>query len=446
MEGKRVLVLGLGRSGRSAARFLAERGARVLAADERPAEALEGLGELDERIELALGRPFPDAEGFDWIVPSPGIPIGRWRESAARAVGDVELAWRALSVPVVAVTGTNGKTTTTRLIEAMLRSAGLRAEAAGNVGRPALELVGRPLDVAVLEVSSFQLEATRAFRPRVAAILNVAPDHLDWHGSFEAYAAAKARIVSNQADDDVAIANAADPRARAIGSRAAGRRFEFRAQGGTVAEGAWWDSGAAVLRIGGEMLRVPLDALATGTAPPVDDVLAALLAVRALGVDPAKAARGLATFELGPHRGQEVARGGGVGWLDDSKATNPAAAIHALAALAGPVVWIAGGRAKGVDLLPLADFAAGRVRAAILLGEAADALDAALADRVPTRRVSQIEEAVQLAGTLARPGDRVLLAPGCASLDQFQSYEERGERFGHAARAWSARVEGGKGR
>jgi UDP-N-acetylmuramoylalanine--D-glutamate ligase len=169
-RGQRVLVLGLGVSGRSAARFLAARGAEVMAADERPRADLDDLSELGAQVELSVGRAFPDPDGFDLVVPSPGVPSRRWSASSAPVLGDVELAWRALAVPVVAVTGTNGKTTTTLLIEAMLRAAGWRAEAAGNLGRPALELVGHPLDVAILEVSSFQLEAVRAFRPRVAVI------------------------------------------------------------------------------------------------------------------------------------------------------------------------------------------------------------------------------------------------------------------------------------
>ena len=430
LDGQRVLVLGLGRSGRSAAGFLAAHGARVVAADERPVERLEGLDAL-AGVELSLGRPFPDAAAFDLVVPSPGVPPARW-SSAQRALGDVELAFRFLSVPVVAITGTNGKTTTTELVRRLLAAAGLRAEAAGNIGRPALELVGRPLDAAVLEVSSFQLEAVDEFRPRVAVVLNVTPDHLDRHGSFERYCEAKARIVARQADDDVAIANGDDPAARAIAERSAGRRWLFRARG-PVPRGAWYDAGQAVLQLDGETLRLPLEAHGDA-APPVDDVLAALLACRGLGADVAKAATGLVGFEPPPHRRELVARLGGVSFVNDSKATNPTAAMLALEALANPAIWIAGGRGKGSPLGPLADLAARRARACVLIGEAADEIERALAGRIPTRRAHDLEEAVSIAGSLAEPGDTVLLSPACASFDQFRDYEDRGERFRAAVR------------
>ncbi len=445
--GQQVLVLGLGRSGRSAARWLAERGARVVAADESPAppggpdashdpdEALRQLG-----VELRVGTPFPDPADFDLVVPSPGVPRARWADRARRALGDVELAWRALSVPVVAITGTNGKTTTTALTAHLLCAAGLRAETAGNIGRPALELIGRPLDVAVFEVSSFQMEAVEAFRPRIAVILNLAPDHLDRHGSLAAYAEAKAQLFVRQGAGDTAIGNADDPDAMAIAARSPGRHWWFRTRG-PVDHGAWWDAGQAVLRDArpGERdtpLRVSLDAITGAAAPPIDDVLAALLVCRALGADVAKAAEGLVDFQSPPHRREWIADHAGVAWVNDSKATNPAAAALALEAVAGRAVWLAGGRGKGLDLRPLADTAAARVRACVFFGEEADALEAAMAGRVPVQRATDLEEAVARAGTLARAGDTVLLSPACASFDQFRNYEERGTRFREAALAW----------
>ncbi|HSJ97118.1 MAG TPA: UDP-N-acetylmuramoyl-L-alanine--D-glutamate ligase, partial [Myxococcota bacterium] len=413
--GQRVLVLGLGRSGRSAARWLAERGARVVAADEDEARARAAAEELRASgVEAHAGAPFPDPADFDLVVPSPGVPRARWAERARRALGDVELAWRALSAPVVAITGTNGKTTTTELTARLLCAAGLRAEAAGNIGRPALELVGRPLDVAVLEVSSFQMEAVEAFRPRVAVVLNLEPDHLDRHGSFAAYAEAKAQLFVRQGAGDTAIGNGDDPHAAALVARSGGRRWLFRTRG-AVEAGAWWDAGQAVLRDGAETLRIALDGLAAAgpAAPPLDDVLAALLAARALGADVAKAAEGLLGFTPPPHRRELVAEHAGVAWVNDSKATNPSAAALALAALRGPAVWIAGGRGKGLDLRALADAAAPRVRACVFLGEEAPALEAAIAGRAPVRRVADLAEAVTIAGALARPGDTVLLSPAC---------------------------------
>jgi UDP-N-acetylmuramoylalanine--D-glutamate ligase len=427
-RGQRVLVLGLGVSGRSAARFLAARGAEVMAADERPRADLDDLSELGAQVELSVGRAFPDPDGFDLVVPSPGVPSRRWSASSAPVLGDVELAWRALAVPVVAVTGTNGKTTTTLLIETMLRAAGWRAEAAGNLGRPALELVGHPLDVAILEVSSFQLEAVRAFRPRVAVILNVTPDHLDRHGGFEAYVAAKARILENLAHDDETVLNGDASVVRGLASHSRARAWWFR-RSEPVERGAWWDHGAVVLRDPPETLRLPVDAGDTACALPLDDVLASLLCCRALGADVDAAAKALVAFRGPPHRREIVSRRAGVVWINDSKATNPAAAIHALEGSACPVVWIAGGRGKGADFQRLVEVAARRVRAAVLLGEAADALEALLRGRVSTSRATDLEEAVGVADRLARPGDAVLLSPACASFDQFRDFEERGERF-----------------
>src|SRR5262249_18535666 len=241
LAGKRVLVLGLGISGRSAAAWCAERGARVVAADERPADALAEA--VPPGVEPWLGRAFPDPAEFDVVVPSPGVPPERYRTRAARVCGDIELAAAALAVPIVAVTGTNGKSTTTALVTEMLRSAGLRAAMAGNVGTPALSLVGMPLDAAVLEVSSFQLETTEHFRPAVAVVLNVTPDPLDRHHTLESYVAAKARILANQRPDDWAVLNEMDEWYARFHAAARGRVLPFRAIG-VPARGAGVDAGS----------------------------------------------------------------------------------------------------------------------------------------------------------------------------------------------------------
>ena len=243
---RRVLVLGLGVSGRSAAAFCAAHGAEVTAADERDPAKLPGLDALDARIALSVGRPFPDPADFDLVVPSPGVPPARYRARAKRVWGDVALAYRALPVPIVAVTGTNGKSTTTMLIEALCNEAGLRARAAGNLGPPALGLVGAPLDVAVLEVSSFQLETVESFRPKVAVVLNVTPDHYDRHPSFEDYAEAKRRILSTQRPDDTAVLGVDDACVRRFAESAPGRVLAFSTRG-PVARGAWLDAGDVVL-------------------------------------------------------------------------------------------------------------------------------------------------------------------------------------------------------
>jgi UDP-N-acetylmuramoylalanine--D-glutamate ligase len=428
LSGQRVLVLGLGISGRSAASFCASQGAEVVAVDERPASQLEDLGGLPSRVTLRLGEPFPDAANFDLVVPSPGVPRERYQACARRAWGDVELAFHALTVPVVAVTGTNGKSTTVCLLAGMLRAAGLRALAAGNLGVPALSLVGQPIDVAVLEVSSFQLETTDAFRPRVSVLLNLSEDHLDRHGSLQDYTAAKRRIFTRQEADDVAVLNGDDPRVTALqeGIRAEIRHFRRF----TPSErGAWWDGGAIVLRDGGEDVRLNLEGVQPRGGHQRENALAALLAATAAGADPSKAVRALASFKGLPHRGELVRRIGTVEWINDSKATNPGAALAALTGQDAPVIWIAGGRDKGLSFEALATGAQGRLRSALLIGEAAEKIAGALTGRVAFELVETLEAAVHRAHALARPGDVVVLAPACASFDQFSGFEDRGHQF-----------------
>jgi UDP-N-acetylmuramoylalanine--D-glutamate ligase len=432
LHGQRVLVLGLGLSGRSAAAWCAERGAHVVAADERPADTIETP--LPAGVETWLGRPFPDPADFDLVVPSPGVAPERYRSRAARVCGDVELTGAALAVPIVAITGTNGKSTTTTLVAAMLRAAGLRAEAAGNVGVPALSLVGRPLDVAVLEVSSFQLEATERFRPRVAVVLNLTADHLDRHHTVEAYAAAKRRVLENQKGDDWAVLNAADPWFAYFADAARGQMLPFHA-GGLPERGVGFDAGSLVVRDDDEPpRRFAFDWRQPG-AHNRENAVAAAAAVFALGADLARALAALPTFRPLPHRSELVAICSGVDWIDDSKATNPGAAQRALEGSPRPLVWIAGGRAKGLDLAPLAATARDRIRAAVLIGESAPQLERALRAGPPCYLELSIEDAVRRAAQLAAPGDIVLLAPGCSSLDQFENFEERGRRFRDAALA-----------
>ncbi len=434
-----VLVIGLGVSGRSAARWCAERGARVVAADERTHAELGDLGDLTDRVELSLGRPLPRSSGFDLIVPSPGVPPERYREGARRVWGDVELAFRALRVPVVAVTGTNGKSTTVRLIEAMLGAAGLRAQVAGNIGRPALSLAGEPLDAAVLEVSSFQLETTDAFQPHIALILNVTPDHLDRHHSFDNYVSTKARLLARQEARDIAVLNFDDPVVRGLAGSARARVIPFSRQG-PLEIGVFLDGGRIVLRSEEETIAAPVDALSLPGLRGIhnlENVLAALAAVWGLGADVAEACTALLDFAGLPHRCEEVVFARGIRFVDDSKATNPGAAARSLESFSGSVVWIAGGRAKGADFEALADTAVKHARSALLIGEAAPALETALSGRIPAIRCESIEEAVKRGAEAARPGDVVLLAPACASFDQFSSFEERGDRFQRAALRWA---------
>ncbi len=435
--GQDVCVLGLGMSGLSAVDHLVKRGARVVAADERAPDAIPHLDRVPGDVSLHVGKAFPDLADFDLVVPSPGVPAARYEAQARRAWGDIELCYRALSVPIVAVTGTNGKSTVVRLIEAMAQGAGLRARAAGNLGIPALELVGAPLDLAILEVSSFQLESVEAFRPRVGLLLNVSPDHLDRHGDLAGYLAAKARLFARQQVGDTAIVNQDDPACAGLALPEGVTRLAF-SRGNPVEAGAWLDGNAIVLRRDGRTLRFPLDGLETFLAQP-DNLLAALLALSTFDVDLAAAIRALASFEGLPHRCETVGEVRGVRYVDDSKATNVGAAARALEGFDRPIVWIAGGRHKGGDLSVLAEKSTGRVRRALLIGEAAEVLAATLDGAVACECVGDLDTAVARAAAIAHEGDVVLLAPACASFDQFANFEARGRAF----RAAVERLEGG---
>ena len=431
LKNQKVLVLGLGRSGRSAANFCAQRGAQVCAADERA--DLDTNLSLSDGIEVRLGKAFPDPAGFDLVVPSPGVPPERYRASARRVWGDIELAGRALPVPIIAVTGTNGKSTTVMLIESMLKACGLRALAAGNLGKPALDLLGEPLDVAILEVSSFQLETVETFRPHVAVVLNISPDHMDRHGDLEAYAAAKKKLIEQQHPDDIAVLNEDDVRVRqfAADTRARILPFSRHAETSSQASGAriWLDLGQAVLSEHGKQTRLPLTHAESLGEAHLDNVLAALAAVWAFGADPARALDALIDFKLLPHRSEHIATHKGVRFINDSKATNPGAAQRALESATSPLLWIAGGRDKGLSYRSLAEAARGRVRTALLIGEAAQKIESELDGTVPCLQMENLEEAVLRAAALAREGDVVLLAPACASFDQFKNFETRGECF-----------------
>ncbi len=426
LAGKRILVLGLGASGRSAATFCAERGATVVVADERKTVSVP---EFPRSVSVVLGS-IPAREEFDIVVPSPGIPPARYAGATGPVWGDVELAFQALRVPVIAVTGTNGKSTTVLLLEALLRELGFRVRAAGNLGVPALSLVGEALDVAVLEVSSFQLETTETFRPKVGVLLNFSPDHLDRHGSLDAYAAAKARIFAAQGPDDFAVVNGDDPRCVEIARSGSAQRLRFtRADS---AADAWWDGDVACLRTAAGVVRIPLSAEDTSRTPR-QNLLAALLCLGANGCDPAAAISALPAFEPPPHRLQRVGRPNGVLFVDDSKATNPAAAAAALEALPGPLVWIAGGRDKGLPFADLMRVASQRVRHAVFYGEAGPSLLGA-ASALTAEFESLFRDAVLRAYAAAEPGDTLLLAPACASFDQFASFEDRGDAFHALAR------------
>ncbi len=449
---KNVLVVGLARSGLAAANLLLSRGARVRVTDLAPAEKLsERLSRLEGPVRLRLGEHrLGDFLESDLIVVSPGVPHDQECLVQARRRGvpvwpEVELGYRFLEGDFIGVTGSNGKTTTTTLIGELLRQAGRDAEVAGNIGKPLSQLArhGGGYRTYVLELSSFQLEAIDRLRCRHAIVLNVTADHLDRHGDLERYAAAKERIFNRQQPGDFAILNGDDTVTAAM----AGRRTSkvvFFSRRRQLEEGVFIDPQGRV-RVSWDGRNEPL--LEAGEvrlrgSHNLENVLAATAAGFLSGVSAAEMAGCFRTFAGVEHRLEHVARIGGVEFYNDSKATNVDSACKALEAFPEPLVAILGGRDKGADFRTLRPALEGRVRTALLLGEAAPKLEAALAGAVPLERCTSVPAAVRRAFALARPGDIVLLAPACASFDQFEDYEHRGRVFKEAVRELARQREG----
>ncbi|HEX4941821.1 MAG TPA: UDP-N-acetylmuramoyl-L-alanine--D-glutamate ligase [Actinomycetota bacterium] len=440
--GERVVVVGAGVAGTSAARVLSSEGASVLVTEARSATDVPALAELEAHgIEVRAGGH--DPHHFDdatLVLVGPGVPpdaaVVRWaRDRGLPVWGEMELGARLARRPYLAVTGTNGKTTVTSMIESCLRAGGLDALACGNIGLPFPEAAVQDRDVLVVEVSSFQLALQESFHPSISVLVNLAPDHLDWHGSLEAYVDAKRRVYARQSGTDVHIGNRDDPVSAAISAAAPCEIRWFRS--GPPVDGEVGFEGDELIARLDRIHRLGLvDAEAAGAH---EDAAAAAAVALAYGVEPTVVAAALASFRPGPHRGEVVASVDGVRFIDNSKATNVHAAAAAIDA-AGSVVLIAGGRAKGADLSPLREHAGG-VRAVIAIGEAAADVVEVFDGIAPASTADSIEDAVRDAFAAARPGDAVLLAPACASWDQFRSYAERGDRFAAAAR--SLRAEAG---
>ncbi len=433
---RHVLVLGMGRSGAAALDLLLRKGARVSAYDRDPA-ALADLSEAVTRIDRAEPPAFSD---YDAVVASPGFALS----SAPELIPEVDLAAEFLDVPIVGVTGTNGKSTVTVMIGEMLRASGFETGVGGNLGTPLCEFVDRPeLERLVAELSSFQLEHARKLHVRVAVLTNLAPDHLDRHGTYEAYGAAKARLAELLGPHDTVVANLDDPWAEAVARSATARSFGF-SERRALDHGAFvGDSALVVVRDGVVRLRATLASLSGAARAPLANALAASAAALAMDAKPEAIAAVLTSFQGLPHRVSEVCIRNRVRCVDDSKATNPAAAAASLAAQDAPVVWIAGGRNKGLEFSPLV-LAAGRARAVVVYGESAPELARAFAGAMDVVSSCKLESAVREAAARAHPGDVVLLAPACASHDQFRSYEERGERFAELVRALPEGTTGGE--
>jgi UDP-N-acetylmuramoylalanine--D-glutamate ligase len=430
---KRAIVVGLGRSGVAAARLLCAQGVDVIGTDVAPLERLSSaVSELSIPVIAGghVGVPFGEV---DLIVVSPGVPwlaeLARAADRGVEVIGELELACRYIDAPMIAVGGTNGKSTVTTLTALILEQAGFRSFAGGNLGTPLSEAVGGDWERLVVEVSSFQLERVCRFKPEVSVLLNITEDHLDRYPSFLAYAAAKGNAFARQDPDDFAVVPQGDVLCEGQARRGRARLLTFGHAGDfrTV--------GRAIVDVA-TRIEYSLEGSRLHGAHNVSNAAASIAAARALGADEAAVRRALAQFEPLGHRMALVAERSGVRYYDDSKGTNVGAAVTALLGLAEERgVLIAGGRDKQGSYAPLVEALRKKGRALIVIGEAADAIARAAAGVLPIRRASDMAEAVQTAERLAQPGDAVLLSPACASFDMFKSYADRGDRFVEAVRA-----------
>ncbi|MDB5027074.1 MAG: UDP-N-acetylmuramoylalanine/D-glutamate ligase [Candidatus Eremiobacteraeota bacterium] len=456
-----ALVIGLGRSGRASVGVLHSRIGSVIATDEAPPERLTDV--LDE-LRAAGVRFVPpnelDAalENVTVAVLSPGIPLNNPLVRRVQAAGipvfsEVEVAYRLCKAPIVAVTGTKGKTTTTALIGALFAAAGKTVHVGGNIGNALIgETAGAaPGDWVVAEVSSFQLESIRSFKPRISLILNVTPDHLDRYHSMDEYAEAKMRIFTNQGPGDTFVGNLDDPIVAAAPGEDNNR---------VKAQAMWFSSEPhrqSTLYLRNNELIVyappsgdprPVDIMRIDEIPllgrhNVENVMGAILVALAAGLPVEAIREGVRTFRPLAHRLEPVAEIDGVQFVDDSKATNPGSVIAALRAFERPIVLIAGGKSKGTDFAEMGKVASSRTKAVVLIGDATDEI-AAVVKRAKVERATSMEDAVTRAANLAEPGDVVLLSPGCASFDMFRSAEHRGELFVAAVRTLQNPVAGAR--
>lgn len=442
LHGRKVLVVGLARTGLATAAFLKAKGSIVSTTEMKPGEEmgeaireLEGIGVSQMEWGGHQARTFLNQ---DLIVVSPGVdlkiePIRKALEKGIQLISEIELAYQFIRVPIIAVTGTNGKTTTTHLIGEMLKEEGKKVGVGGNVGEPLILFAdgGDRWEVLVAEVSSFQLEAIEDFRPGICVLLNITEDHLDRYTSYEDYVEAKARIFKNQTSREVAILNGDDPVVTRLGERVGARKILFSLKE-RLGEGAFWNSQKVILRLGGEEESYSLAKAPLKGVHNVENMMAALAAVRIYGASKKAAETVLDRFEGLEHRLEFVREIDGVRFFNDSKGTNVGSVVKSLQSFSDPVILIAGGKDKNGDLSPLRDPIRERVKRLILIGEARERMARELGGLTETTKAKTLEEAILLAYQTARRGEVVLLSPACSSFDMFKDYKERGKVFKEA--------------
>ncbi len=437
LKDKNILVVGLAKTGVACARFLAGQGARVVATDMRDETALAAVTtELEGyAIRFVLGRH--DAADFlesDLIVVSPGVPqdhplLVQAKAAGKKIVSEIELASRFITAPLVAITGTNGKTTTTTLAGEIFKANGFATYVGGNIGDPLIDLVesDETVERVVAEISSFQLEWITGFHPAVAALINLSEDHLDRYDTYQEYIAAKLRIFENQTNEDFAVVNADDPLVWEYAQKLKARIVPFSRKR-ELAEGIFHRDGEIVFRRDGREERFPTKGVRLQGVHNLENIMAALACCLLLGCRPDKSFACVRSFEALHHRMEFVREVKGVGYYEDSKATNVGSVEKALESF-DTITLIAGGKDKGGSYTPLVPLIQERVRHLILIGEAADRMQTELGSLTDTRRAATLEEAVWLAAQITEPGGTVLMSPACSSFDMFRDYEERAQRF-----------------
>lgn len=434
-----IAVVGAGKSGISVANHATRRGKRVLLFDEmdsrRLAERIEGL--LLPEVELVQGLPTKgEADRIEYVVVSPGVPLARmpveqFEGRGIEVMGEVEYAFRNLEGRIVGITGTNGKSTVTALTGMMIERAGLRVFTGGNLQDPLTLACGGAYDFFVVELSSFQLETIKRFRPHVGVLLNLGEDHLDRYESFEQYCLAKKRLFLNQGEDDVAIYNASDPLTYSLARGSRGRKYPFSAEKGT-GKGSWITQDGIVLRTDAGEEHIDVSGSRLVGHHNRENAAAAALAAYLAGISPGPIQKAIEEFRGLPHRMEHAGSVNDVDYYNDSKGTNVHALCSALKGVKRKVVLIAGGKDKGLSFEPARELVREKVRKIILIGEAAQRIREDLGNSIPSRIARSMDEAVRDAHESASPGDMVLLSPGCSSFDMYENFEKRGDAFKEA--------------
>lgn len=442
LAGKRILVIGLGKTGIATARFLAGQGARVIVTDEKPLSEWEGtLRERGMPAEPEIGSYSPDALfGTDMVIPSPGVPPFNpiLSEAVRRKIpifSEIELAYRFLKRPMIAITGTNGKTTAATLMGEILRKSGKKVFVGGNIGEPLIGYVGERQDddYVVVEVSSFQLQWIEYFCPFISILLNITRDHVNYHGTFAAYCQAKERIFENQTIHDLAVLNADENRFQPLSKRIAAR-VRYFSSSSTLQDGMFLHGNSLIYCGDGKREEYPLGMVKIPGRHNIENVMAAVIAARECGCLPDDIIKTVEAFGGVPHRIEFVREKNGVAFYDDSKGTNVGAVMRALETFSRPVILLMGGRDKGGDFQGLTSLVKERVRELLLFGEAGEKINTQIGGIVRTVQIATLREAIEMAWRHSSGGDIVLLSPGCASFDEFSDYRARGMFFKEVVR------------